>query len=144
MIRFDILTPTLTACPLRCTTALKSILWETLFLDQLHDFSLLSWNSFLQPFLKSRFMRKNSLTPKNFIFEVRFSLTNIYLIKDRYHLRNWGFLSTESMVCREIGGFLVSKLGSNFFIFAVRWSTKIDVQKWHYSGVKDFFSETLI
>ena len=39
-------------------TALKSILWETLDLDQLHDFSLLSVNSFLQPFLKSKFKKK--------------------------------------------------------------------------------------
>ena len=36
------LSPTVSAWPLRGHTALKSILWETLFLDQLHDFSLLS------------------------------------------------------------------------------------------------------
>ena len=35
------------AWALRGRTALKSILWETFFLDQLHDFSLLSLNSFL-------------------------------------------------------------------------------------------------
>ena len=58
------LTPTLSAWPLRSHWALKSILWETLFLDQLHDFSLLSSNSFLQPFLKSMFTWKNSLAPK--------------------------------------------------------------------------------
>ena len=42
------LTPSLSAWPLRGHTALKSILWETLFLDQFHKFSLLSLNSFLQ------------------------------------------------------------------------------------------------
>ena len=36
------LTPTLAAWPLLGNTALNSILWGTLFLDQLHDFSLLS------------------------------------------------------------------------------------------------------
>ena len=65
--------PTLAAWPLRGHTALKSILRETLFLVQLHDFSLLSLNSFFHPFLTSKFMRKNSFTPKNFIFEVRLS-----------------------------------------------------------------------
>ena len=44
------LTPTLAAWPLCGHTALKSTLWETLFLDKLHDFSLISWNSFLHPF----------------------------------------------------------------------------------------------
>ena len=43
---------------LRGHTALKSILWETLFLDKLHDFSLLSSNSFLNSFLESKFMKK--------------------------------------------------------------------------------------
>ena len=37
---------------------------QTLFLEQLHDFSLLSLNSFLDPFFKSKFMKNNSLTPK--------------------------------------------------------------------------------
>ena len=36
------LTPTLSAWPLRVRMTLKSILWETLFLDQLHYFSFLS------------------------------------------------------------------------------------------------------
>ena len=45
-----------------------SSLWETLFLDQLLDFSLLSSNSFLHSFWKSKFMKQNSLTPKKFIF----------------------------------------------------------------------------
>ena len=31
---------------------------KTLFLNQFHDFSLLSWNSFLHPFLKSNLTRK--------------------------------------------------------------------------------------
>ena len=52
-------------------SALKSIFGQTLFLKQLHDFSLLSWNSFLHPFLKSKLTKKNSLTLKNFIFEGR-------------------------------------------------------------------------
>ena len=50
------LTPTLSAWLLRSHWALKSILREIIFLDQLHDFSLLSLNSSLQPFLKSKFM----------------------------------------------------------------------------------------
>ena len=40
------LTPTLSACLLRSYLTLKSILQETLFLDQLHDFSLLSLLSY--------------------------------------------------------------------------------------------------
>ena len=54
--RLVVLTPTLSAWRLRSHRTLKSILQETLFLDQLHDFSLLSLNSFLQPFLKSKIM----------------------------------------------------------------------------------------
>ena len=68
---FAWLTPTLSAWPLRGHTALKSILWETLFLDQFHDFSLLSLNTLLHPFLRSKFMKKNSLTPKKFHFQSR-------------------------------------------------------------------------
>ena len=52
------LTRTLSAWLLRSHWALKSIFRETLFLDQLHDFWLLSLNSFLHPFLKSKFMLK--------------------------------------------------------------------------------------
>ena len=48
---FKFLTPTLAAWLLRGYTALKSFLWETLFLDQLQDSMLLSLNSFLHPFL---------------------------------------------------------------------------------------------
>ena len=59
-----ILTSTLSAWPLRGHTALKSILGETLFLNQLHDLSLLSLNSFLHPFLKSKFMKKFLSTKK--------------------------------------------------------------------------------
>ena len=44
------LTPTLSAWPLRGLTALEPIFWETLFLDQLYDFSLLSLNSFYTHF----------------------------------------------------------------------------------------------
>ena len=62
------LTPTLAEWPLRGHMALKSILWETLFLDQLHDFSLLSLISFLHPFLRSKFMKKISWHLKNFVF----------------------------------------------------------------------------
>ena len=62
------LSPRLAAWPLRGHTALKLIFWETLFLYQLHDFSLLSLNYFLHQFLKPKFMRKNSLTPRKFHF----------------------------------------------------------------------------
>ena len=58
------LTLRLAAWPLCGHTALKAILRETLFLDQRHDFSLLSLISFQHPFLKSIFMKKNSLTSK--------------------------------------------------------------------------------
>ena len=37
-------------------------------MNRLHDFSLLSSNSFLHPFLKSKFTKKNSLIPKKFHF----------------------------------------------------------------------------
>ena len=50
------LTPRLSGGP----TALKSIFRETSFSNQLHDFSLLSWNSFLHSFLESKFTEKNS------------------------------------------------------------------------------------
>ena len=40
---------------MRGHTALESIFEETLFLDQFHNFSLSSLNSFLHPFLKSKF-----------------------------------------------------------------------------------------
>ena len=63
------LTPMLSAWPLRGHTALKSILWEAVFLDHLHDFSILSLNSCLKLFLKSKFMKENSLTPKKFRFQ---------------------------------------------------------------------------
>ena len=47
----------------------KIDLWETVFLDQLQNISLLSLNSFLHPFLNSKFMKKNVLAPKkNLIF----------------------------------------------------------------------------
>ena len=68
-------TPTLAAWPLRRHTALKSILLETLFLDQLYDFPLLSLNSLLHLFLKSKFMKKNSFSPRKFHFR---SLGNIW------------------------------------------------------------------
>ena len=48
----------------------KSIFWETLFLDQLHDYSLLPSNSFLDPFMKSKFQKKISWHQNNFIFEL--------------------------------------------------------------------------
>ena len=57
-------TPMLSAGPFRGHTALKSIMWETLFLKQLYYFSLLSINVFLHPFLKSKLMKENFLTPK--------------------------------------------------------------------------------
>ena len=55
-IYFYSLTSTLSAWLLHSHWALKSIVRETLFLDQLHDYSLLSLNSFLHPFLKTKFM----------------------------------------------------------------------------------------
>ena len=76
------LTLTLSASPLSCHMGLKSIFWETLFLDHLHDFSLFYLNSFLHPFLKSNFMKKNFLTAtKKLIVEGRFSWINLYLNK---------------------------------------------------------------
>ena len=68
-----ILTPAMSAWPLCGQVALKSISWITLFLDQLHDFLLLSLNSFLHTFLKSKFPKKISLRQNNSIFEGRFS-----------------------------------------------------------------------
>ena len=41
---------------------IKSILRETLFLDQLHNFSLVSFNSFLHSFLKSELLKKFFVT----------------------------------------------------------------------------------
>ena len=58
------LTPTLSAWPLRGHTVLKSILWETVFLDQMHYFSLLPLNTFLQLFLKLKYMKKFLHTKK--------------------------------------------------------------------------------
>ena len=58
LIRPRPLTTQLAAWPLRGHTALKSILWETLFLDQQYDFSLIFLNSFLHSFVKSNFMEK--------------------------------------------------------------------------------------
>ena len=58
----------LAARPLHGNTALKSILWETLLLDQLHDCLLWSWNSFLYPFFTSKVMEKNSLILEKFHF----------------------------------------------------------------------------
>ena len=51
----------------------KSILWDILFLDQLHDFSSSPLNSFSHPIFKSKFMKKILETEKKIIFEVRFS-----------------------------------------------------------------------
>ena len=65
---FAILTPTLAVWALHVHTALSPILLETLFLDQLYVISLLSLYSFVHPFLKSKFMWQNFLTPKKFHF----------------------------------------------------------------------------
>ena len=59
------LTPTLAAWPLRGHTALKSIFWETLFLNQLHDFCLYLKFIFT-PIFEIKIHEKNSLTPKNY------------------------------------------------------------------------------
>ena len=77
-----LLSPTLSAWPLRGHTALKSILCETLFLDQMHDFSLLTLNSFLQPFSKSKFtqtlyqMYRFLLSFHTYFFEIYLSIVN--------------------------------------------------------------------
>ena len=42
----------------------KSILWDILFLDQLHDFSSSPLNSFSHPVFKSKFMKKFLETEK--------------------------------------------------------------------------------
>ena len=68
----------------------KSILWETLFLDKLSDFSLLSWNSFLHPFMKSKFpKKKNFLRPK--YFHIRKCL--ILLLLFLHLIKIWPFLT---------------------------------------------------
>ena len=59
------LIPTLSAWPLRGHWALKSILWETLFLDKLHDFSLLFLDTFLHPFLNQSSWEKIPWYQKN-------------------------------------------------------------------------------
>ena len=51
--------------------AFKSIFWETLFLDQLNSFILLSSYSVLYFFLQAKFLRK-SLDNKKIIFEYLF------------------------------------------------------------------------
>ena len=51
-----------------CFMAWKTILWKTLFLDQRHDFSLLSLNSFLHQFRKTKFQIKNWI-PKYLTFD---------------------------------------------------------------------------
>ena len=48
---------------------IKPILRGTLFLNRLHDFSFLSSHSFIHPFLKSKFTKKNCLTPRKFYFQ---------------------------------------------------------------------------
>ena len=78
LLNFWILIPTLSAWPLDGHSALTSILWETLFLYQLHDFSLLPLNLFLHPFWRSKFMKENSLTPKKkFIMKNESTLSNL-------------------------------------------------------------------
>ena len=57
----------MSALALRGHTALNSILLETLFLDQLYDFSLLSLDLLLHQFSKLKFMKK-----------IPFSYINIY------------------------------------------------------------------
>ena len=49
---------------------LKSILWEILFLEKLHDFTLLSSNSFLHPFFKSKFMKNFLAAEKNSFLKI--------------------------------------------------------------------------
>ena len=66
-------------------SALKSILRGTLFLNRLHDFSLLSSNSFLHLSVKSKFTKKYLDTKK-------ISFSKADLIQHRF-LKNAGFWS---------------------------------------------------
>ena len=62
------LIPRLSGWTRESNSALKSILRGTLFLNRLQYFSLLSTNSFLHPFLKSKFSKKNFLALNFFHF----------------------------------------------------------------------------
>ena len=66
---------------IRIPTQSKIEFKGSLFLNRLQDFSLLSSNSFLHLFLKSKFTKKNPCHEKNFIFEGQFSITIIYFSK---------------------------------------------------------------
>ena len=114
-----VLTPTPTAWPLRGHTALKSILWEILFLDQLHDFSVLSLNLFLHSFFESKFMKKKSLTRKKIRFRRPSRFVYIYF-GDRSPLSKitcYQYFNTEKPLqnkfSSEFRHFLRSRRGSN-------------------------------
>ena len=72
LLRPLILTPTLSAWPWRGHKALKSILWDTLFLDHLQDFPYYPWIHFGTHFWYQNFMKDISWHQK-IIFEGRFS-----------------------------------------------------------------------
>ena len=97
------------------STALKSIFWGTLFLNQLHDFSLLSWNSFLHSFWKSKFIKKYSLTPKWFYFRrpifINHYTSAIALVFNRKQgfFKSWDFYPGDSWFFK-IWGFLSREL----------------------------------
>ena len=59
-----------------------------------HDFSLLSSNSFLHPFLESKFTKKNSLTPKKFHFRRP--------IFDNHHGKYFGESENDEMKALDI------------------------------------------
>ena len=82
------LTPTQAAWPLRGHTALKLILWETLFLDKLHDFSLLSSNSFFTHFWNQNSSKKFLQTKKFFKFHNTTSML-LWPIIDVFHSNFW-------------------------------------------------------
>ena len=71
-------------------------LLETLFLDQRHVCSLLSFNSFLHPLIKSK-VWKNSWNQKNFIFKGRFSYIDVhyqlhyfwFILKSQFFKQLW-------------------------------------------------------
>ena len=78
---------------LRGHTALKSILWQTLFLDQLHDFSLLSFDSFLHSFLKLEFMKKKFVDIKKKIHFWRPIFINQHIFNFSKFHSSWSYLA---------------------------------------------------
>ena len=92
-------TPTQSAWPLHGNTALKSIFWETLFLDHLHDFYLLSLNSFLHPILHSKFLKK-FLDTKKFLLTI-FKNSTKSLTQLFRNLIKWQYLTPTAWELKE-------------------------------------------